>query len=64
MTQEKKGNNEESLSTSDQGSDVEDAVMEQYTFPLRPERREKIAKAFQRRTNTGIPNDPIITDGW
>ncbi|KKS84746.1 MAG: hypothetical protein UV60_C0015G0014 [Parcubacteria group bacterium GW2011_GWA2_43_11] len=63
MTQGKK-TDKESLSKPQQEESKEDEV-QRYTFPLSPERREKIAKVFRRRVNTtGVPQDPITTDGW
>ena len=63
MTQEKKIDHEKSLSNSNQGSD-EDEEVQRYTFPLTPERKRRIAEAYQRRIGSGLPNDPQKIDGW
>ncbi|HCC05214.1 TPA: hypothetical protein DEP58_02810 [Patescibacteria group bacterium] len=64
MTQGEKADKEECLSKSlQEGSGVEEDV-QRYTFPLTPERKRKIAEAYQRRIGSGLPNDPQKIDGW
>lgn len=62
VAQGKQNDEETSLSDSGQGDGGD--IVAKYTYPLDPERKKRIAEAFQRRIDLGVPTEVGRRGGW